>query len=185
MGNVWLFKLKDQKLLDGFDSGKTIYAVAVNKELAKGFMDQRNMNLFDYRKEFVDENEMEEFIQEFRDVMIEKNDLTTSFVRKDGRIDHTEVPIYTTDIEYTIAVRGAECVVRSLDEDNWLPVIPPECYIKELQELLYDISYNDYYNIYNGMTITGENNSDFSSPDLFLDELNCFIRIYGKTMASI
>lgn len=190
---VWRFyvdstTIRPELLPKDSDRGYTLYAFTNHKDMAKKFMSDRNMDNFkvvtsDMSKteyiEFANGDSNNNFVLDYR---------TYNTKCEDGPLyDIEKVELLTTMWEYL------NCVDDGFGTNNiavmnggWWDEMPaPNLYDKSLLKHLDVLRYSKLYSLILGVSLDSyDEDDDYSSPDVYVDELSLFISLFIDTFTN-
>jgi hypothetical protein len=165
-----------------------LYAFTNDKNLAKKFEKERRKDLF---IKIVDKGLSREEYAQFAinnrgsDLKIQK--LVTSSNKNTNKQVIKKIPILLTQNEY---VSCNEPMLLIMDESWWIDVTEcvlanPYVFNNEIREALRILQYNVSFKVNNQdirlMDIIDEEDDDYSAPEIEIDEVEIFIKLYGDT----
>jgi hypothetical protein len=113
---------------------------------------------------------------------LDEYSVTTRTERKNGTIGIKDVIIVCTQYEITTVKDASEECAYSADESYWSSAPPYLIYKKKLQAALRRLEYQTCYKFYcSNMAHIDTDNDDYSAPDLWIDELGAFIKLFKHT----
>ena len=176
---VWRFYLRREN--SESKNKYELYAVTNNKKYAKKFMSERNMKLFQVKCSDIPKEEFLKFGNENRGCLLDYKEFITKKINSKNEYTHTTVKVLTTEYEWQSC--DSDIVLNDiLIDTDWTAAVPYKIYkdkiIKSLRVLEYVSSYKLYS--YDSSLIDPEDD-DYSAPDMWVDELGTFLRIYGET----
>ena len=177
--NVWRFYKKPEK---GVSKRKyELYALTNHKEYAEVFMDMRDMDQFIMKCSKEDKETYADFANSHRDNVLELHSLTTKVILENGVISQKEVDVILTLYEY-MTCNSDEYMDYSINDSYWWDGIPSYLVYKDdLQKALKNLEYIFHYKTYAENPLLKEEDDDYSSPNLWMDEVGIFVRVFGHT----
>lgn len=184
------FKIPDENEKDDIDIERKyiLYAITNNKEIAKRFKKDRNMEKFIYKTHSgITKEEYADMCNENRSSVLEYHKLRTVFDDYHTKSNSKEVTVLMTNWEYQLV----EDVDTIMANDIWRNLPYPLIFNKKYLNALNTLEYINMYKIINIDILPFEiiekideyfNNDDYSAPNIIYDELSVFIRIIKDTL---
>lgn len=185
--HIWRFYLKpNEKNVYAYkDTDKySLYACTNNKEYAKTFKAERNMNLFKVVKSEADMDEWQEYSKENGDCVLKIKTITTRKEHsKDREYALEDIPVLCTEYEYqTVDSDFAESMIEQMQPEYWDDAIHPAAFGKKCKRALEVLQYDSLYELLNYRAAEEYNKSDvldIPNPNVNIDELGLFVNIFG------
>ena len=176
---VWRFYFKQERADN--KNKYDLYAVTNNKKYAKKFMSERNMNLFIVKSSKVTKEEFLKFANDNRGALLDYYELVTKSIDNNHKYTHTKVKVLATEYEWQSC--DSDTVLNDILIDNdWSGAISYKVYKDKIIKSLRVLEYVSSYKLYNyTSTLIDPVDDDYSAPDMWVDELGTFLRIFGST----
>ena len=178
---VWRYYKKPEK--DSSDKQYDLYAITNKKEHAKKFEKERNMDKFIKRCTDEDRSTFVDLVNDNRALFLSMNKFTTGTVLPNGNIKAIDVELLTTDFEMHTVKDEYESSSIITREEYWLSSFDYRIYKNKLIEALRLLEYISHYKLYLNVNIPIDpDDDDYSAPDIWIDEVGVFIRIFKDTL---
>lgn len=160
-----------------------LYAFTTNKDLAKSFMESRDMKKFIKRASKMETEEYQKLAEHNRLCELKEHTFTTfrhKYTEKEERIG---VSLAVTLNESCI-IEDTPLMIQSEEFwDNLKPWGNPELFCKDLQDALISLDYWLNYQIYNGDTMIDPDESSYAAANWWVDELEQLISLFHELFA--
>lgn len=178
---VWRFYIIPEK--DNEKRRYDLYAITNNKEFAKKFKKERDMNKFVVRSTNETKESYAEFANNNLSYVLDYRTFITKTITENKKYTTTDVKILSTFYEQQCCDSNIQ-VMEALDTSEWRDAIPYKVYKKKIEEALRVLEYVAHYKVYT-LEFSGRyvdpNDDDYSAPDIWYDELGLFIKLFRHT----
>ena len=178
---VWRFYIIPEK--DSENKRYDLYAITNNKEFAKKFKKERNMDKFIVRCTNESKESYAEFANKNLSCVLDYRAFITKTLTENKKQTSTEVKLLSTFYEQQCCDSSIQ-PIEAIDPSEWEAAIPYKIYKKKIEEALRVLEYISHYKIYTqefANRYIDPNDDDYSAPDIWYDEVGVFIRLFRHT----
>lgn len=177
--NVWRFYLKPDKSV--CKSKYELYAITNNHDYALSFMEMRNMDNFIMRCTDEEKEDYVKLAEDNRLYILSVHKLTTKSVNKNDIIIRNTVDVLMTEYEFQSCDSDSILSNISIDsEKSWSYAINYRVYNKKIKNSLRKLEYIPFFKLYSNPLHLEDDDDDYSAPDVRVDELSVFIKIFNR-----
>lgn len=160
---IWRFYIKPEENTN--KKSYDLYALTNNKEIAKIFMETRNMKRFLVKCTKEESDVYAVLANDSQDNILGFHDLVTKEELKNGFYRRTNITVVCTEYEYLTATNEYQVDATFSNEGYWIDSPSPKLFNEKIQEALTNILYTDIRKIYtNDPTL-----DSYASPDFWID----------------
>lgn len=181
LDKIWMFYTNEKSL--GYNSWH-IYAITNQKELAKQFMEERNMNKFKIKKYEDDHETWKELARECGDAILDIHYLQTKKKTRNNTYSVEQVPILCTMYEYqTVDADFAQLDITT--EGFWQQMPGIDMYTNKLIKSLNVLEYQNFHKLFAPYAALpfNDDDPDYSAPNFDIDEVGILISTFSKLFA--
>ena len=174
---VWRFYTKG-----GIDNDEKyhLYAITNQKDFAKQFQEERDMNKFIVKKSEEDFDDWKELAREAGDAVLDIRDLQTKHKTDTNTYSTIGVPILCTMYEYqTVDADFAELPIMT--EEFWFRMPDLGIFNNKLIDSLKILEYHRYYRLFViALQRNDDEDDDYAAPNTEIDEVGILISTFSN-----
>ena len=174
---VWRFYTKG-----GIDNDEKyhLYAITNQKDFAKQFQEERDMNKFIVKKSEEDFDDWKELAREAGDAVLDIRDLQTKHKTDTNTYSIIGVPILCTMYEYqTVDADFAELPIMT--EEFWFQMPNLGIFNNKLIDSLKILEYHRYYRLFViALQRNDDEDDDYAAPNTEIDEVGILISTFSN-----
>ena len=174
---VWRFYTKGE--IDN-DEKYHLYAITNQKDFAKQFQEERDMNKFIVKKSEEDFDDWKELAREAGDAVLDIRDLQTKHKTDTNTYSTIGVPILCTMYEYQTADADfAELPIMT--EEFWFQMPNLGIFNSKLIDSLKILEYHRYYRLFViALQRNDDEDDDYAAPNTEIDEVGILISTFSN-----
>ena len=174
---VWRFYTKGE--IDN-DEKYHLYAITNQKDFAKQFQEERDMNKFIVKKSEEDFDDWKELAREAGDAVLDIRDLQTKHKTDTNTYSIIGVPILCTMYEYqTVDADFAELPIMT--EEFWFQMPNLGIFNNKLIDSLKILEYHRYYRLFViALQHNDDEDDDYAAPNTEIDEVGILISTFSN-----